>query len=124
MSPLGVTLTVIDNIEGIDVIRQFTPAPWGSGFSHRSTVSCCYQIPNELDSESYVLIVTSLGNEKLEEKWTKNGIFGSDVLAMNYAYWQVSPFKNDGGVTVGTNIVFVTKMKPNGWVPDIALSRI
>ena len=95
MSPLGVTMAVIDNVEGIDVIRQFTPAPWGSGFSNRSTVSCIYHIPDEQNSESHIMIVTSLGNEKLEQKWTEQGLFGSDVLAMNFSYWQIFPVKND-----------------------------
>jgi hypothetical protein len=70
------------------------------------------------------MIVTSLGNEKLEQKWTEKGLFGSDVLAMTFSYWKVTPVKGDDGKTIGTKIVFVTKMKPNGWVPDFALSKV
>ena len=39
---LGITMTLIDNVEGFDIIRQFTPAPWGSMVSNRSAVSCIY----------------------------------------------------------------------------------
>ena len=103
MGSFGITMTVIDSIEGYDIIRQFSPAPWGTGFAHRSTVSCKYLVEDENDAETFVMIVSSLGNEHFERKWTEQGLFGSDVLAMNFSYWKVSPLKKDG-VTHGSQI--------------------
>ena len=123
MGSFGIVMTVIDSIDDHDIIRQFSPAPWGTGFAHRSTVACKYTIHDEHCPETFTMIMTSLGNEKFEQKHTELGLFGSDVLAMNFSYWKVSPLKKDG-VTYGSQIQFITKMKPNGWVPDFALTRI
>ena len=117
-------MTLIDSVEGLDVIRQFTPAPWGTMMSNRSAVSCIYQVSDASNPENHTMIVTSLGNEKLEQKWVQQGLLASDVLAMTFSYWHVQPVKRDDGTTKGTKITFVTKMKPNGWVPDFALSKV
>ena len=124
MAPLGVTMTKIDSVEGFDIVRQFTPAPWGTMMSNRSVISAIYHIPDASDTESYTMIVSSLGNEKLEQKFVDSGLLEGDVIAMTFAYWHVEPVKDADGKTVGTKITLVAKMKPNGWIPNMALSTI
>ena len=68
------------------------------------------------------MIISSLGNAKLEQKYSE--LLGSDVVAMGFTYWHVSSLKDEQGKTIGTKVMMINKMKPNGWVPDWALSRI
>ena len=125
MSDFGVVLTKLETIEGRDIVRQFTPAPWGTGFSHRSTLVCYYKRPSKDDGNEYELIVTSYGNDSLVEKYTAEGLFGSDVIATNFACWRVHPLLGEDGTTVtGSLMSLASKMKPNGWVPDLVLPRI
>ena len=69
------------------------------------------------------MITTTLGNDALVQKHTDAGLFGSDVMATNFLYWKVTPVKKEDTV-VGTQLLLISKMKPNGWVPDMLLPRI
>ena len=69
--------------------------------------------------------MTSFGNDQLVEKYSAEGLFGSDVIATNFACWRVKPLLGEDGVTVtGSHMSLMSKMKPNGWVPDFVLPRI
>ena len=68
------------------------------------------------------MITTTLGNDALVEK--HQALFGSDVMASNFLYWKVTPVKDDEGKVVGTQLLLLSKMKPNGWVPDMLLPRL
>ena len=124
MAPLGVTMTLLEQVDGFDIIRQFTPAPWGSMMANRSVISCMYLISDATNPESFTMIVTSLGNEQFEKKYTDNGLLAGDVIAMTFAYWHVDAVKDADGKTVGTQITLIGKLKPNGWIPNLALSTI
>ena len=82
---LGVVMNPLEEIEGFQIIHQHTPAPRGLMMvADRSAVACIYHVPHADDPEGYTLLITSLGNEELVEKYTAKGLFKKHVICLLY----------------------------------------
>lgn len=110
----NVKLSVLETIDGRQVLHQRMD-PGIVLVSPRSIIFQQYPVP---ETEGHSFFMSSKASGDLEKKYAS--LIGSDVIGtLEVNYWSFKP--RPGG---GTAITHVWCSKPNGNIPDIAMSKM